>query len=356
LPAFHGVAPKGADEASAGTSRAGAGAAPASTPVGESWLLGDDNVVTNGPYAGSTVAELATRFGAALLGTANTARYGDKLALLAKFLDAAADLSVQAHPDDAYALSRERGSGHLGKAEAWYVLTSAPGATVSWGFRRDVTAAEVRAAVTDGSLPSLLNRLPVAAGDVIVNPAGLVHAVGAGVKLFEIQQSSDLTYRLFDYDRRDATGRPRELHVDKALDVARLGRSAAADMFGRVASGPVVANRWRRLVQLPEFVMDAVELGEAGAPARLRDATTPASLELLVLSRGEVTVSAGEAVRTGEAVGAVEAVGAGEAASAGKAVTMRQGDAVLLPALAGAYVLEGAGEVLRCAVEKPLPG
>ncbi|HZJ08406.1 MAG TPA: hypothetical protein VFD39_01800, partial [Trueperaceae bacterium] len=256
----------------------------------------------------------------------------------------------------AYALSRERASGHLGKAEAWYVLTSAPGATVSWGFRRDVTAAEVRAAVTDGSLPSLLNRLPVAAGDVIVNPAGLVHAVGAGVKLFEIQQSSDLTYRLFDYDRRDATGRPRELHVDKALDVAQLRRSAAADMFGRVASGPVVANRWRRLVQLPEFVMDAVELGEAGAPARLRDATTPASLELLVLSRGEVTVSAGEAVRTGEAVGAVEAVGAGEAASAGKAVTMRQGDAVLLPALAGAYVLEGAGEVLRCAVEKPLPG
>jgi len=303
-------------------------------PIGESWVAGEDNVVTNGPLTGRSLRELATRYGAALLGTANTERYGDKLALLAKFLDAKQVLSVQVHPDDAYALEHERETGHLGKAEAWYVLTTEPGAYVLWGFARDVTAEEVRQAVRRGDLESLMNRLPVTAGDVIVNPAGLVHAVGPGVMLFEIQQSSDLTYRLYDFDRRGPDGRPRELHVEKALDVAYLGRSDESSMRGRVAAGPGERDSWRRLVELPEFVLDAADLGSGDAHGDLRDATSEASLELLVVTRGRATVC-----------------GQGP----DDCVDMERGDAVLLPAALGGYIVRGSGEVLRCAVTKRSP-
>jgi len=304
------------------------------TPVGESWLLGDDNLVINGPLKGRAVASLAKEHGAGLLGTANTERYGNKLALLAKFLDAELDLSVQVHPDDDFALTHERETGHLGKAEAWYVLAAEPGAVVLWGFERDVTTAAVRKAIDDGSLVTLLNRLPVAAGDVIVNPAGMVHAVGAGVMLFEIQQSSDLTYRLFDFNRLDTRGQPRELHVDKSLAVARLEASRPDRMRGRVDSAARQADSWRRLVEMPEFVMDVVQLGEDDEQGSLGGATAPASLELLVLTHGAVSV------RSGAQSGAQERV------------SMKRGDAVLLPAALGSYNLEGSGEILRCAVVK----
>lgn len=338
LPAFHRLA-----AASSPGSPGSVSAGP--TPIGESWLLGDENVVSNGPLAGVKVAELAQRYGAELLGTANTDRYGHKLALLAKFLDAEQDLSLQVHPGDAYALANESATGHLGKAEAWYVLAAEPGAVVLWGFAREVTASEVRAAIGNGDLEALLNRLPVAAGDVIVNPAGTVHAVGAGVMLFEIQQSSDLTYRLYDYDRRDAAGRPRELHVDKALAVADLGRSDPSVMLGRTAAAaPNTASgtdkhregsehsttRWRRLVALPEFVMDVARLDGQ----ELTASTTARSLELVVHTSGELTLTSGRE-------------GPDEQS---EPVTMGRGDAVLLPANLGSYRLAGSGELIRCAI------
>ena len=348
LPAFHGAT--GADKPLEA----------ADTPIGESWLLGDDNEIAGGPLNGRLLKDLAERYGAELLGTANTERYGNKLALLAKFLDAKLDLSVQVHPDDAYALSHERESGHLGKAEAWYVLTAEPGASVLWGFARDATAAVVRSAIQDGRLESLLNRLPVSAGDVVVNPAGMVHAVGAGVMLFEIQQASDLTYRLYDYDRRDAEGKPRELHIEKSLDVAQLARSDVSRMPGRVRHEPLTAESaaaaqpqrqrggsWRRLVEVPEFVMDVVELGgdhaegdaDVDAEGVISDATSAESLELLVLTRGEVTVCA-------------KAAGGAAKDVAETCVTMRRSDAVLLAATLGSYTISGSGEVLRCAIVK----
>src|SRR5690606_7643611 len=207
-----------------------------------------------------------------LLGSANLAAYGSKLALLAMFLDAAADLSIQVHPDDSYALTHEAASGHLGKADAWYVLDAAPGATVVWGFDKDMDAAEVRRAVAAGTLTASLTRVPVAPGDVIVNPAGTVHAVGAGLRLFEIQQASDLTYRLYDYARRDAAGDRRELHLDKSLAVADLGRAVpsgwlgsaiAADRAGRPTR---LEAGWRLLVDTPQFTLESTLVG-ADAPA-----------------------------------------------------------------------------------------
>ncbi|HKI56209.1 MAG TPA: type I phosphomannose isomerase catalytic subunit [Trueperaceae bacterium] len=290
-------------------------------PVGEGWLVYADNEVLNGRFAGRSLQSVADGLGVRLLGTASVARYGNKVPLLAKLIDAADRLSVQVHPDDAYALTHEAASGHLGKSEAWYVLEASEGADVLWGFRDDVDRDTVRAAVTDGSLPELMNRVPVRAGDVIYNPAGTVHAIGAGVLLFEIQQSSDLTYRLYDYRRRDAAGHSRELHLEPALEVAVLHGG------NRARRQPVpLSGGWRRLVGCPHFVMDAVTL--AGEPTRGR--TDPSSLQIVVLSRGRATLS----------------WAAGEE-------RLARGAAAVLPASLGRYRLTGEGEALRCAVVPP---
>src|SRR5690606_26930985 len=216
---------------------------------GETWLADGSSHVSAGPHEGATVAELAQEYGAGLVGNTSYSRYGPRLALLVKFLAAQDDLSVQVHPDDAYALEHEADSGHIGKAEAWYILAAGRDAHVLRGFVRDVSGGEVRRAAEDGSLVDLLQRVPVRPGDVIVNPAGTVHAVRGGITLYEVQQASDLTYRLFDYDRLDSMGGRRELHLDKALDVADLSAAPA------VLPEPPVAKpgEWRRLAARPEF-------------------------------------------------------------------------------------------------------
>ncbi|MFA5552460.1 MAG: type I phosphomannose isomerase catalytic subunit, partial [Trueperaceae bacterium] len=220
-------------------------------PVGESWLLDGASVVTNGPLAGRTLAELAVELGSRLVGSEPFARYGARLPLLLKLLDADQPLSVQVHPDDRYALAHEAASGHLGKSEAWYVLEAAAGASVLWGLESPLTPAELERAAATGELPGLMQALPVAKGSVVVNPAGTLHAVGAGILLFEIQQSSDLTYRIYDYGRVGADGQPRELHLTKAAAVADL-TSAPHEPPAPVA----LADGWQRLVQRPEFVLD----------------------------------------------------------------------------------------------------
>ena len=290
-------------------------------PVGEGWLVYAENEVLNGRFAGRTLQGVAETLGVRLVGTASVARYGSKVPLLAKFIDAADRLSVQVHPDDAYALLHEASSGHLGKSEAWYVLEAARDAHVLWGFRQDVTPEQVREAVADGSLPELMNRVPVAPGDVIYNPAGTVHAIGSGVLLFEIQQSSDLTYRLFDYLRRDRAGHQRELHLERALQVAVL----RADDRARQTPAPL-GNGWRRLVGCEHFVMDAVTLDGAQRAGR----TDPSSVQILVVTRGHATLHCA----------------AGDE-------RLDRGAAVVLPAALGRYRLEGSGEVLRCAVAPP---
>ncbi len=303
LPAFHGSPDPGGG----------------SEPVGESWLADGSSVVSAGPLRGAVVADLASRFGADLLGRSTVERYGNRMALLVKLLDAADDLSVQVHPDDTYALENEAATGHLGKTEAWYVLRAAPGAAVLRGFARDVTQAEVRGAAADGTLEGLLRRLPVRAGDVVVNPAGMVHAVGAGILLYEVQQSSDLTYRLYDYGRVGAGGRPRELHIDKALDVADLA-AAEPGLPSVPAAGP---GEWRRLVDRPEFVLDSVSVdGDHGAYG----ATRPEACQALTVVAGDVQLLWN-----------------------GDGLAMARGATVLLPAVFGGYQIRGDGEVLRAA-------
>ena len=185
-----------------------------SDTISETWELSFLKSGLTMTEDGVPLAEVAT---AAELGE-NVARF-ENFPVLIKFIDAKRDLSIQVHPSDVYALKNE---GSYGKTEMWYIVEAFDDAGLYLGFERTVTKDEVRAAITDGTLDKLLKFKPVKAGQFFVIPAGTVHAICKGCVLLEVQQSSELTYRLYDYNRRDKDGNLRQLHVDKALDVAKL--------------------------------------------------------------------------------------------------------------------------------------
>ena len=191
---------------------------PPGAPVGESLevsaLPGAESVVRSGPLAGRGLAGLAEEFGEALVGAPVRARYGDEFPLLIKLIDAAEDLSIQVHPDDGYA--RREGLGAFGKTEAWYVLDSGG---IVLGLRAGVDRRRLEQALAAGRAEEAVRYRPVEAADVVVLPAGTVHALGRGTMVYEVQQASDLTFRLYDYDRPGLDGRPRELHLEQALEV-----------------------------------------------------------------------------------------------------------------------------------------
>ncbi|HEU5479729.1 MAG TPA: type I phosphomannose isomerase catalytic subunit, partial [Candidatus Tumulicola sp.] len=193
--------------------------------LGESWECWDADKVTNGALAGATVADLRARLGAELLGDLDPQRI---FPVLTKIITAHDWLSVQVHPDDAYAQRVEHQPN--GKTECWYVFAAEPGAQLVLGWTRDTSRAEYERRVADGTLGDILRKIPVRAGDSIYIPAGMVHAIGAGVVLFETQQASDLTYRMFDWNRVGADGKPRELHVRKAADVLDYAAGTAGPL------------------------------------------------------------------------------------------------------------------------------
>lgn len=282
--------------------------------LGETWQVFDTNVVAEGPFAGRTLAELVAEHGAALVGTITTRRYGADFPLLAKFIDANDRLSIQVHPDDAYAHSREAHTGFHGKTEAWYILDAAPGATVTYGLSRPSSRAEFAAAVADGTVEALMGQLPVAAGDVIFVPAGTLHAINAGIVLFEIQQKSDLTYRVYDYGRRDAkTGQLRELHLEKSLDVSVFAPAPG----GKVA--PIALSPGRDLLIACDYF--ALERWHGAFPRRGQ--TEPGSFEILTILDGPA--------RLGWSAGSM---------------TLARGASVVLPADLGDWVVAPAGAEL----------
>jgi mannose-6-phosphate isomerase len=148
--------------------------------------------------------------------------------ILTKFIFSEEKLSVQVHPDDEYASTHEMAAGGAGKTEMWYVLRARLGAEVLAGLKPSVTAEEFRQAIADGTAEDCLEQVPLKEGEAIFIPARTAHTIGAGLVLCEVQQHSDLTYRVFDYNRRDAQGRSRELHIEKALAVMRFGRQTCA--------------------------------------------------------------------------------------------------------------------------------
>jgi mannose-6-phosphate isomerase len=191
-------------------------------PIGEVWLTGNDCVFADGPFAGRTLGEAWRAMPPGWAGT--RLDNSQPFPLLVKFLYPEDILSIQVHPDDRYARQHEAHTGWTGKTEMWHAIAARPGAEVLVGLKEDVTPESFRAAIADGTAENCLNRIPVEAGDTIFVPAGTVHTIGPGLVLCEIQENSDLTYRVFDYNRPGLDGQPRPLHIEKALAVTRFGK------------------------------------------------------------------------------------------------------------------------------------
>ncbi len=187
----------------------------------EGWMLSchkdGENVVLNGEHSGKTLSEVLALWGNKALGK-NAAKF-DYFPILIKLIDANDRLSVQVHPDDKYALSVE---GEYGKTEMWYVVDCNEGAELIYGFNKAVDKSEFENRIKDNTLPEICNFVPVKKGDVFFIQSGTLHAIGSGIVIAEVQQNSNTTYRVSDYGRLGADGKPRELHIEKALDVTKL--------------------------------------------------------------------------------------------------------------------------------------
>jgi mannose-6-phosphate isomerase len=244
--------------------------------VAESWEISghpdSPTEVLDGPLAGLTLPEVQERLGERLVGTRSRwATDRGRFPLLVKLLDANRSLSVQVHPSDAYALAHER--GELGKAEMWYVLHARPGAELILGLSHHTTPEAFRVALEQGTLSELLHRLSIRAGDAIFVPTGTLHALLEGVVVTEIQQNSDVTYRVYDWGRVGNDGKPRPLHVDKAMDVTNF------DMVQPQAVRPQVVAREggiqrAEISRCAYFVVEKVELDPGAAYSGACDGST----------------------------------------------------------------------------------
>jgi mannose-6-phosphate isomerase len=254
---------------------------PGPRPIGEAWIVHEANRVAGGAHGGRTLAELAAAHGEALLGRRPPAQGSARFPLLIKILDARDWLSVQVHPNDEQA-ARLEGPGHLGKTEAWHILAADPGAQLICGLRTGTTREALATAIREGSVTDLARYLEVVAGDTLFIGAGTLHALGPGLLLYEVQQTSDITYRVFDWNRPLSAGRA--LHIEQSLAVTN------PDICGEVQprpNGP--AGTPQPLVACPYFILE-----EIVGPATLD--TGGESFHALTVIGGETTV-AGEGWR-----------------------------------------------------------
>jgi mannose-6-phosphate isomerase len=260
-------------------------ALPPGVPIGESWEIadrpGDVSVITNGPLAGKDLRWLMENHAADLLGGAKP--QNGRFPLLVKILDAQEKLSLQVHPPAARAAEL----GGEPKTEMWYIAEAAPGAELYVGLRRGVTRAEFERKVAAGTVAECFHRVQVRPTDAMFLPSGRVHAIGAGLVIFEIQQNSDTTYRVFDWNRVGLDGQPRELHVSQSLasiDFNDLEPSLLPSAFVQRDG-----QRVRPLVSGPLF---AVEAGQVDAVTTV--SLKPRQMQIVALLSGEVRISGGK--------------------------------------------------------------
>lgn len=230
----------------------------ASDITGESWELsgvqGDISEVANGDLAGTSLQTLMDDQGEALLGKSVVERFGNDFPILIKFIDAKQDLSIQLHPNDE--LAKERHNS-FGKTEMWYIMDADPGAKLIVGFNKEVEKEEYVHSIEEGTLTDLMNYEEVGEGDTFFINTGKIHAIGAGVLLAEIQQTSDITYRVFDFNRRDKDGNLRELHTSLAVDAIDYEKK---DDF-KVAY-PKKQNEVNSMVDCPYFKTNFMKLSQ----------------------------------------------------------------------------------------------
>lgn len=266
--------------------------------IGESWEISGvrDNIsrISNGYLAGTSLEELLNRSGEELAGKKVYQKFGNTFPLLIKFIDARDDLSIQVHPDDT--LAKERHNS-FGKTEMWYVINAAPGAYLYSGFKESITPEEYPETVKNNTFTDKLKKYDVKAGDVFYLPAGRVHAIGAGCFIAEIQQTSDITYRIYDYNRKDAAGNSRELHTELAKDAIDFKVYDSYETeYGRKVNHPV------KLVTSPYFTTHLLEMD---TPIE-RDYTALDSFVIYICMAGHCTVKDdkgnSEIIRQGESM------------------------------------------------------
>ena len=251
-----------------------------------------------------------------------------ELPILIKFIDAAKDLSVQVHPDDEYALVHEN---QLGKTEVWYVLDAEPGAKLVYGFAHDVTREQVLESLRTGTLTNYLQQVPVHKNDVFFVKAGTVHGIGGGVLVAEIQENSNVTYRVYDYDRVDKNGQKRPLHVEKALEVMSLKKADSPRQQIRLMRyQPGSASEI--LCRCPYFQVDRVLVS---SEYRFRVEST--SFQVLLVLEGEMSVAANSVPEGDGPVSVVER----------NVIQARKGDCIFLPADCGEIQVRGKGQLLQ---------
>ncbi|HEX8149567.1 MAG TPA: type I phosphomannose isomerase catalytic subunit [Pyrinomonadaceae bacterium] len=281
----------------------------ADPPVGEAWVAFGESRVVGGAHAGRAVAELAAEYGEDLLGRVVFEAYGTRFPLLAKLLDCADWLSVQVHPNDEQA-ARLVGPGEFGKSEAWYFIEAELGATIYAGIKPGTGAEELEAAIRGGRVLEVAERLEVRAGETVYIPAGTLHALGPGLLLYEVQQSSDTTFRVYDWDRPASAGR--KLHVEESVAVTDP-RSVAAVRPAPPLRGTAAA----KALACPHFELEVIRLGADALGADTRGET----FHLLTVTEGEAELSCG-----------------------GEAVRLRKYETALVAGAAGAYQMRaGAG-------------
>ena len=287
--------------------------------IGESWETEINTIIKNGPYEGLTLGALVDKLGPLLLGEQSIAVFGLRFPLLAKFIDANTQLSVQVHPGDEYAAKNE--TGKLGKTEFWYVLATEPDAKIIHGFKTSVDRVSVQHAIETLTLEQLTHEEPVKPGDVVFVPAGTVHAIGSGILLYELQEYSDVTYRMYDYGRLSIDGKPRQLHIDRSLDVTHYEPSHQVKARPvQLVDEPNFSDRC--LVACQHFVTRELCFKQSYALS----GTTQGSCILLTSLGAEVEVYYGEEMRYSE--------------------QLQRGQTMILPAALGDYRIEGQGLLL----------
>lgn len=287
--------------------------------IGEGWMISDHpngiTKVINGELAGAGLDEIRKQYGREWFGTKGFSEKNGRFPLLIKLLDCNDDLSVQVHPTDSY---EGLPQGELGKTEMWYILDAKPDAKIIYGLKADVNRAAMASAIAEGRIMDTLQEIPVAAGDAFYIPAGTVHALCSGVVVAEIQQNSDTTYRLYDYDRPGLDGKLRELHIEDSLNVIAYEGAGAK----RMKTDNAAPGEWLTIASSPYFI---VEKGIVRAPWQLT--TTAQSFVILVIADGEGRLSWFEGEQK-----------------------VKAGECFLLPATLGQYELAGNMTVLRSVV------
>lgn len=288
-----------------------------SETTGESWEIstvpGDVSVVNNGLLKGKNINEIIALFPEEILGKSVIKRFGNEFPLLFKFLDAKEDLSIQLHPNDELAKKRHNS---FGKTEMWYVMQADEASRLIVGMKKEVTQSEYLKHLENNKILDLLNQYPVHKGDVFFLETGTIHAIGAGVVLAEIQQTSDITYRIYDWNRKDASGNKRELHTDLALEAINYKPTDSKISYQEEA------NRSVNLVDCQYFTTNMIALHENYAWKRSKDAFT-----VLMCTNGQF-----ELILNGEII------------------RYRMGDTLLIPACVKGFILKGKATLLEISI------